>query len=291
MTKETVIFLHVPRTAGTTLHRIIDRQYDKRADCWIGRDIPDVRAFRQMNAVRRAEIRMLRGHIPFGVHECIPGSAIYFTVLREPVERVISFYYFVRREPKHYAHRALLVKGMTLRRYVESRMTLMTGNFATYMISGTWGHTPHEPCTEKTLALAKRNIAEHFAVVGLTERFDETLLLLRRRFGWRTLLYRQLNVTPGRPVQASLPVETLAVLREHNQFDLELYAHAKQLFGRQIAAQGPGFLHAVQRFRAANRLMQALLWGHETLRKVSVRAWMRKVLQPRNRDRNRVRSL
>jgi len=277
MPDETVIFCHVPRTAGTTINRIIERQYGPQEDYWIGRDSPDDQELRAMSPARRAQIRMLRGHVPFGLHECFPGTCAYFTLLREPIERVISFYFFVRREPEHYAHEALLAKDMTLQRYVESWQTPVTSNFATRMLSGTWAGTPGEPCDKGTLALAKHNLDEQFAVVGLTERFDETLLLLKRRFGWRTAYYRQHNVTRSRPSQETLSAETLAVLREHNRLDLVLYDHAKALFEKQVAAAGPDFAHKVRRFQRVNRLAQPFIWGYETAREVSVRSWLRKL--------------
>ncbi len=278
MTNETVIFCHVPRTAGTTLNRIIERQYDPQENYWIGRDSPDDRELRAMSPERRKQIRMLRGHFPFGLHECFSGPSAYFTLLREPIERVISFYFFVRREPEHYAHEALLAKDMTLQRYVESRQTPITSNFATRMLSGTWAGKPDEPCDEDTLALAKRNLDEQFTVVGLTERFDETLLLLKQRFGWGNVCYRQHNVTRSRPARETLSAETLAVLHEHNRLDLALYDHAKVLFERQVTAAGPGFATIVRRFRLVNRLAQPLLWGYETVREASVRAWIREKL-------------
>ena len=277
MAEETVIFVHVPRTAGTTLHWIIDRQYSRGSDYWLRRGSPELEDLKRMSAARRAEIRMLRGHFPFGVHEHIPGPATYFTVLREPIERVVSFYYYVRRRRQHPDHEAILADGITLQQYVESRVTLETNNFTTRQVSGNWRSGPGPPCTEETLALAKRILAERFAVVGLTERFDETVLLLKRRFGWRNVFYQRHNVTSARPAPASLPAEALAVLREHNQLDLDLYAFAQELFDRQVDAQGPEFAGAVRRFRIVNRQLQLGLWAWQKARQVSVRVWLRTV--------------
>jgi hypothetical protein len=274
--EETVIFLHVPKTAGTSLHWIIDRQYPRRSDYWLTRDNLDLDKLKGMSTARRAEIRMLRGHFWYGVHEYIPRPTTYFTVLREPIDRVISFYYNKRRLRQYPDRDAILAQEMSLQAYVQSRVTLQTNNFATRMISGSWG-TPEQRCDEETLAQAKKNLAERFAVVGLTERFDETILLLKRRFGWRNVFYLRHNVNPLRPELASIPGEVLGLLREHNQLDLELYAFAKELFKRQVGVQGNEFAREVQRFRVMNRYVQPGLWVWESARKVSVRVWLRAV--------------
>jgi hypothetical protein len=277
MHNESVIFLHIPKTAGTTLHRIIDRQYRPKVCYFVDRHNVGIEEFKNLSPERRAEIRMVRGHMPFGLHQYIPGRATYFTILREPVERVISYYYFVRREPEHYLHDYVISQGTTLQSYVESQVSLATDNFQTRIISGVWDQAGYGECSEAVLALAKRNLAEHFVVVGLTERFDETLMLLKRTFAWRNVFYKRHNVTQGRPRQESLSAETLAVLREHNQLDLELYAYAEALFAAQIREQGARFAREVRVFEIVNRWLQPLGHAYWEARKYSVRTFLRRM--------------
>lgn len=83
--RQTVIFLHLPRTAGTTLHRIIERQVRPEGIFSIGwTEQESVQAYRELSQARKAEIRMVRGHMAFGLHEFVPGPSTYFTLLRDP---------------------------------------------------------------------------------------------------------------------------------------------------------------------------------------------------------------
>jgi hypothetical protein len=45
------------------------------------------------------------------------------------------------------------------------------------------------PCTEATLEKALEHLRTDFAVSGLTERFDESLILMKRRLGWSKYPY------------------------------------------------------------------------------------------------------
>jgi hypothetical protein len=277
MHNETAIFVHIPKTAGTTINRIIDRQYPAHARHWIKRHNVGVEEFRALSPTHRAELRLVRGHIPYGLHEYVHEPVAYFTILRQPIERLISYYYFVQREPEHYLHDYANTQGVTLQRYVESRVSLQTDNFQTRLISGIWTDVGYGECDQATLTLAKHNLAEHFAVVGLTERFDETLLLLQRAFAWRNVFYRRLNVTQGRPPRETLSAETLAVLQEHNRLDLELYTYAKELFRRKVREQGASFPLTVRTFQCANRWIHPLLDAYGQARRFSVRSWLRKL--------------
>jgi hypothetical protein len=275
MRDETAIFCHIPKTAGTTLQRIIERQYRPKMRHYIYHHDAGVEAFKALPTARRAALRMVRGHIPFGIHQYLPGPARYFTILRQPIERIISYYYFVQREPDHYLYDYSNTPGMTLRRYLEDQVSLQTDNYQTRLISGVWTDVGYGECDRSVLELAKENLAEHFAVVGLTKWFDQTLLLLQRTFGWNNIFYMRHNVTRGRPKREALPPETLDVIAAHNQLDLELYAFGAKLFRQQVQDQGPSFADAIKRFQIANRRIQPLLRAYWTVRTVSVRTWLR----------------
>lgn len=87
------------------------------------------------------------------------------------------------------------------------------------------------------LETAKRNL-ETFAVVGLTERFDASLMLLGQRFGWTRLGYRKANQTRKRPPTSSIDPETRTALENLSTLDRELYDFAKTLFDSQWQASG-----------------------------------------------------
>ena len=278
MKEPTVIFVHIPKTAGTTLVHIADRQYPARTRMHLERHDESVREFQALPEARRAEIRFLRGHIPYGLHAYCPRPTAYFTLLREPVDRLLSYYYYVQQEPRHYLYDYANQPGMTLKRYVEDRMSLQMDNMQTRLISGMWTTPGFGECDQSTLALAKRNLEQHFDIVGLTERFDETLLLLKKAFGWGNIHYARHNVTSGRPRSASLDAETLSVLCEWNQLDLRLYRHAQALLAEQVRAYGPTFSRDLQVFRSTNRLIGPLRRTYWRVRRFSLRTWLKERL-------------
>jgi hypothetical protein len=192
----------------------------------------------------------------FGVHEILPGSATYFTLLRDPIERVISFFYFIRRNPHHYHFAPITSQNLSLKEFLELRLNNMMDNGQTRMLAGVrqYDH-PIGECTRELLEAAKQNLRQSFSVVGLVERFDETLLLLKQAYGWRNVLYVQQNVTGGRPLQEDLPQDALDLVAAYNQLDLELYEYAATLFEKKVQRQGADFARRVRRFGWANRYL------------------------------------
>jgi len=253
-----IVFLHIPKAAGTTLHRIIERQYPPATLLTFGADAQgSVRKFKELPEARRAEIQVLKGHMAFGLHEFFPQHATYITILRDPIERTISYYYHILRNPTHYLYQRVVPQELSIEEVVCGEMTPDLDNGQTRLLSGVWNDVPCGRCTSDMLEQAKRNLRDHFAIVGLAERFDETLLLLRRVFQWRWrgLFYVRANVTPNRPRRDRFPHSTLESLRKYNELDIELYEYAQGLFEEQAGRYRRSLAMELAFFRLVNKLM------------------------------------
>jgi hypothetical protein len=281
-----LVFLHIPKTAGVNLRQIVRQQYGE-ANVYVpnppgdptdspylrylknGGDLPwkdspgydpnqaPVRELSKVPAARLRSLRAVMGHLWFGFHGSLPRAATYLTVLRDPVERVLSIYYY--HAARHGLH-------MGLEEYLNAARDFEIDNAQTRYLCG-----PIEgvdvrftECTPEMLERAKGNLREHFSVVGITERFDESLLLMTRIYGWHLSGYQSYNVNRRRPRGRRVPMSIRERLADHNRYDSQLHAFAMQMFEGQLEAQDPPIDKvAVRRFRRSN-----LLHRHPTLRRL-----------------------
>jgi hypothetical protein len=256
---ETVIFLHIGKTAGSTMRQILKRQFPSSQTMTVrARRRPreeTLADFARLPEAERMRPRLIMGHTVFGLHEHVPRPCRYVTMLRDPARLAISQYRYVLRTPGHRHHDQ--AQGMSLLEYVESGLALEMDNSQTRAVAGDIG-TPYRGCTPEMLETAKRNLAEHFAWVGITERFDESVVLLGRTFGWPDVRYVSANVArAGTP-----PTEAdLELVRRANHLDQELYDHSCRLLDERIAAEA-GFGDALEHFRQANA--RYARWGRLT---------------------------
>lgn len=257
--KRPLVFIHLPRTGGTTLTRIVERQFPP-AWTFAFDDTNMDRSLARYYALpkhRRQSLRLLRGHIPFGIHEVI-GPVDYVTMLRDPIERVISCYEYIptlqtnalRARAGLPSLRRPVIRGsghplrpflrgrivnVDLREYVESGIYPEARNGQCRLLSGQAYDGATSNGEVDLLERAWRNLTESFVAVGLTERFDESLLLYRELLGWERLSYSRANVLAGRPAAETFPDDVLEVVRQHNTLDLELYARARARFEEALA--------------------------------------------------------
>lgn len=247
MTDRTVIFLHLPKAAGSTLNRVIAQQYVP-AEIYktAGKAMPVLGA----ELAAAPQVRLIAGHVGFGVHTLITRPFTYITVLRDPVERMISHYHYARKLKSHPLH-AEIANGLSLRDAARRLANLQTRYLADESVRGT-----SETADRETLESAKENVGRHFAVAGLAERFDETLLLLHRHLGWKIRPVANSNVTRGRPRQKAHDAGDLQLLREMNALDCELHEWVRARFENEVAEAGAGFRARVAWLQLRNRALQ-----------------------------------
>lgn len=259
-----LVFLHILKAGGTTLNNIVESHFERRqtyATSATGLH-PDgnLDGFFELSPAERARIRLLNGHLGFGIHEHLPNQAVYITMMREPVARIVSQYNFERKLATSPLYEHLQSGEMDITGFVRYHADAgEMDNLQTRMISGNWHKRGFGPCTPEMLETAKRNLREHFAVVGLTSQFDASHLLLKRYFGWPVAFYRRANVSKKHVRREDLPADAVETIRDYNRFDLELYAYAQELFAEQVRNAGLSFRLELLAYRLCNYLFQRVM--------------------------------
>jgi hypothetical protein len=235
----TLVFLHLPKTAGLSLRETLLAETAQRPRFRIIHPIDDLAALARLPVEQRSGLALIEGHLYYGVHECIGRECRYMTMLRDPVERVLSWYSFVREYVPHHLHERLAGSaggaGMSLADCLRDGVSVELDNHMVRMLAGQkYVNVPFGQVTGAMLAEAREHLAG-FAAVGIRERFDDSLRLFASVFGWRQPRPHHINITGSRLHRDQLEPETLAAVRAQNELDAELYRYAVSLFERQMS--------------------------------------------------------
>ena len=251
----TLIFLHIPKTGGTTFRKILEGYYPRKEILTFSdaNHTAEVERFAKSAESARAGYRLIQGHLYFGLHRFVPGESSYVTWMRDPISRSHSFYSHVRSHPEHYLHRRLMEHRLDLKSLVERNETPELFNLQTRMIAGQ-RNDETSGIDRSTLEIAKKNLEEKFCFVGLTEEFDASLVLLSEVLGWNIPFYMKRNVTSERVGPKRVNAETDRLLREANALDLELHQFARDLFEVKRRAAGTAFESKFDKFQRLNSI-------------------------------------
>lgn len=227
-----LIFLHLPKNGGTTFNSILNRIYPKE-NTFTLHTVDHTRTnkedFINLSKEERNKIKLLKGHAIFGLHNYMNENTKYITFLRKPEERIISFYHYVLRKPNNKLYKYVVDNKMSLYDFVTNVTSSDLNNCQVRWISGI--NDKEEIMLEKAL----ENIKKHFSFIGLTEKFDESLILLKRKYNWTIPYYKELNRTKKRPLIKEIDSKTLDAINNLNNVDNILYNKMERKINNQIS--------------------------------------------------------
>jgi hypothetical protein len=231
-----LIFVHLPKAGGTTLQDEVVSHYRGARGFRFTGDADRLEAFKALSQEERDSFDLLQGHMHFGLHALLTRPATYITMLRDPVDRVVSHYHFVLANPDHYLYPQIAGRGISLHDYAVTRASHELDNDQVRWLCAA-DHFDVEVgrVSRAMVDEAKWNLANVFEVVGLVERFDDSLRCLRAAFGWQgTGRPERKNVNSHRPRLEEVPADALDAIRRVNRYDVELYEFAVGLFEEQM---------------------------------------------------------
>jgi hypothetical protein len=236
----TLVFLHIPKTAGLSLREVLLERNGDRPTYRIITPVRDSERLRALPHAEREALALVEGHLYYGVHELLPRPCIYVTMLRDPVERVLSYYSFVREWQPHHLHAAITDDDLSLADCIRRGLTVELDNFMVRCLTSLANFDlPFGQVTRSHLEQAKAHL-DSFAVVGITEEFDRSLKSLCDRFGWPRVSAPRINATSGRLQRADLSRHDLELVHDHNRLDEELYQYASDLLASRSRSDQAG---------------------------------------------------
>lgn len=245
------IFFWLPKTAGGTLAQGILSDPAVKFQYWTSPD--------ELAAPSDAQT-WFGGHLHFGHHLIFNAQPVYFTILRDPIERLTSefFYHHHHQLPGIYIPDDQIVPAFI--RMVEAAPHL---NYCSYMFSdycaqkeaahdglAAWDGNPttgfelvvrrnkrygfltenvafERVNIDEALRRASKNLRA-MRFIGFFDRLEDAAARLNREFGLNVGLDIRMHETAWKPKLADLPGHVGAMLRRKTEADYEFFREAER---------------------------------------------------------------
>ncbi|MBX9594599.1 MAG: sulfotransferase domain-containing protein [Roseomonas sp.] len=239
--KPRVVHIHIPKTAGTALRLAFEKKFQP-AGLKVAPHLTEENAQAHMPE----DYAFFSGHIGYPTAQRIGGRIL--TVLRNPVDRIVSTYYFWRELYAKGIERA--VKNRLAAQYSLEQFLSITDEpqlFEEFANRMTWQLTHGSSLGQRRaareagvtddalLAAAMANL-DSFAVVGIQENMGQFLADLKATFDVDLPLERA-NVTEERADLAELPASVFRAAYEWAYLDIQLYMYACGPYQAQAKAR------------------------------------------------------
>ena len=253
-----LIFTHIPKTGGMSLFASLTEHYGIKIADMYNMSALDENHAAVAEVLENSDFAVYAGHFPFGLHEWLSRPSYYMAFLRKPLERVISLYHYSIGF-RSIMRKTYKITGKTVQDQIKSGehpdfytdfLPWINGNQTLSMFlnckspeldngmvrrfSGL-GLLPAQ-CPLEALDLAKQNIEKYYSLVGIQERYAESVDLARAVF---KINFKELYVNKGKYTQKNATKLTMSLklrIRNMNQLDTQLYDWVLERFEKALVA-------------------------------------------------------
>jgi hypothetical protein len=244
-------FLHIPKTAGSTLRAVFKRNYGSGFNLIPGNDpINGLATARAADNWESKELIWLHGDWK----SCDKDAGI-LTMLREPMARMESFYFYVKSQPDHYLHE--FCKGSDAIQFFEQAETLEIRNGQCRILAGYGGYhgmnagSNASISDQDLLEEARTNLFDNAIAYGLQSRFVDSLMIFEKRLDWKKgIKFKTVNKRAKDYKASSLSQKELDCIKQLNAQDIALYQEAEQRFHERF-----------EEVKSSSRMLKYKLFG------------------------------
>ncbi len=235
-----IIFNHMPKTGGTSMHQFFEEVFGKdRVYRFRNRLItPDTLTIEKMSDTQRQYFKVFQGHFPYGYRSMIGKHAFYFGIIRDPIDRIVSDYYYNKRkgrkDRKEYARSVPL--GKYVKRYIKQKGTGI-GSHQTYFLTKT-----------RDTEAARRVFEEEYFLVCTTDQLYKCQEMLSLAFLDSDSKSVHRNTTEYSEKQARVREKIKAAHREIFDVDYETLTWVESHFTQIYNNKEEWARHTRQRF-------------------------------------------
>jgi len=229
--------MHIGKTAGTSFFYLLRETLTNLAFYHASPE-----EFDKVTAEDLRKYDLITGHFSFVHTEKFRPDRYLAVFLRDPVERVISNYYFLHGWDGLIddSNRIMVQKAkmLSLSEFLESdeqQIRMVSENHQAYFLTTDYRALRELP-DDELLDQALHNLRTKFNFIGLTEYYEESVALFFDDIGLppvQNSLRRTMNVTPDRISSIELGEDERNLIRQLNAVDIEIYEAANEIFMEQ----------------------------------------------------------
>jgi len=235
---ERAVFLHIPKTGGTSLYNAISKYYAKKI--YFQRN-------EHLSGFRRnlEDYDLIAGHLArTALSRRLTQTRVWFLFLRHPVRRFLSAVAHSRRpneDPSLFGPRMRLMRTLSLADLMRSDLGCREMHAQLYMLGSegetTGGNEDLERIYDNAIAFLNREDV----LVGITERMNESATLITNMLGLPDLEIKRKNVTGN--YETLIPQSEISSvedeLHEAMQLDIKLYNQMAEILTKRMNASLP----------------------------------------------------
>ncbi len=225
-----LVFTHIPRTGGTTLRAIIAKHKESHIY------IDSFSNFSFMNDEELNSHTFIATHCGYGIFNRINKPHKKLVILRDPIERIVSHYYYLKGLEDDVSYASYYAKTQSLKQFVETEnpaTQIGIDNAQTWHLikdKNSYVRNSYKGMSDdKLLEMAIDHLSQ-YDFVGFTDSLPSILSKIESEYGWAAISQDLPFLRKSeKPNTLDISENILSSVRDRVGLDLLLYSRAKQM--------------------------------------------------------------
>jgi Sulfotransferase family len=242
-----IYFLHIPKTAGTSVHDILVKN---RGDAVCPHRLYDDLTYAKLYDLN--DYNVISGHFGISLMAILPKPIFTFTFLRDPVARTLSHFMHVKRDSNHPYHD--YTSRMSISDFICDPITIplvynFQSRYLSFQLTGfdcvshfsrdytksgelsvTWELMSYGMSDRDIREIALKSVF-NIDFIGFVDEFDISIRRLSEILKFDNRIASKTNLSPNTNDVAGITSDVKDRILALNLIDLEVYNMAKSLYG------------------------------------------------------------
>jgi len=177
----------MPKTGGSSMQFFFEDLFgEDRVFRIRDREItPETITIEKLTDEQINHFKVFQGHFPYGNRGLVGKDALYFGIIRDPIDRMISNYFYARAKGR--PERKKLAQSMKLGEYINTLLNNRDTKFGSAQTNFLTG--------KRTIAEAEKVFREEYLLICTTDQIDQCQQLIAQMFGRSDLTPIHRNTT------------------------------------------------------------------------------------------------
>ncbi len=229
---KSIVFDHIPKCAGTTVFSYLKKYYPYRLTYETLASHDFVNKFKQYSIKKRNQYKFITGHLAFLLADYASPDTLLVTIIREPIDRIISHYFYVKdkKNPKLY-QKVFVENNISLKDYCAMIESDELSNYYVKRYSG-WNNKRIESFPEGAINKAYNNIITKYNHVGFQDKIEEFMVKLIEISNLPKDSYhnKYVNQTAARKSIKQIDIDIINEIKKYNTLDIKLYKKLRERY-------------------------------------------------------------
>lgn len=213
--EEIVISNHIPKAGGTSIIRFFEKihgtEFCYRHEARDSKTNTHIPPIDDLSLDQRQKLKFLAGHFWYGKHRLFNKPYRYISVVRDPLEKIVSAYYFNKQSGRPDLKKE--AQALSLDDYIKKR--LKTTTFKSQQTKFI--------CGSEDLSIAESILEKEYLMVCTTPQLSQGIDYLARYFGQPNIKAGWQNETKNKPSSFFIEKETMEEFQEAMHVDYTLF--------------------------------------------------------------------